>query len=138
ADTPDVGLREWVASLGVDAWRTRFAPAPSEIADLLVFSRVPDANLASSALEEEAVTISVWIDGSTIEEEQPAFLRHDYTDEPPSIGVFDAAGVRLGRVSAEHHDEADLILKVGLPLSCVLSRSASGGGELRLQLSVPT
>jgi hypothetical protein len=128
-------LREWLADLGVDRWRERFEPAPSEIADLLIFSRVPDANLAAAALDGETVAIDVRLDADDDDSPREVSLRRDSTEDPPSIGIFDAASARLGRVAARHHDDVDRILRVGLPLICALGHGDGGKLELRLKLS---
>jgi hypothetical protein len=62
-------------------------------------------------------------------------LRLYSAEDPPSIAIYDAMGNRLGRVSAQHHDEVDRILRVGLPLVCVLAQTGAETTELRLRFA---
>jgi hypothetical protein len=64
AASTELPLREWLTETDVRTWRQVFDASPSELGDLLVFSRARDARITSRDLAGELVEVRLVIEGS--------------------------------------------------------------------------
>lgn len=106
-------LRTWLGELGLLAWKEAFAASPSELSDLLVFAKEPDARLISKALAGEQVRVPLTMAG----EPQTGTLTLRPLEEPaPSrLGLW-AEGTVVAFVAERYHDDVARLLRLGVPL----------------------
>ncbi|MQA24500.1 MAG: DEAD/DEAH box helicase [Micromonosporaceae bacterium] len=76
-------VREWLAETDIRTWRQRFDASPSELSDLLVFSRAQDARITSRVLAGEIVEVPLRAVGSPMPGEVQ--VRAADEDPPPRL-----------------------------------------------------
>jgi hypothetical protein len=108
-----------------------FDASPSELGDLLVFSRARDARITSRVLAGEVVEVPLVIDGSP--DAGDIDVRSAEEDPPPRLAAF-RAGEVVGFVRSEHHDDVSRLLAIGVPLSITLTEE----GNMRILVNDPT
>jgi hypothetical protein len=124
-------VRDWLAETDVRTWGRLFDASPSELADLLVFTRARDVRITSRVLAGEVVDVPLVIDGSlsagTVE------LREVDEDLPPRLAAFRNGRV-AGYVRPDHHDDVSRLLAIGVPLTIILTEDLL----MRIHVNDPT
>jgi hypothetical protein len=117
ADVTEVPVRDWLSETDVRTWGRLFDASPSELADLLVFSRARDARITSRVLAGEVVDVPLVIEGSPI----PGTVEVHEVDEapPPRLAAF-GDGQITGYIPASYHEDVSRLLAIGVPLSITL------------------
>lgn len=111
-------VQEWLAETDVRTWGVMFDASPSELADLLFFTRARDARITSRVLAGE--TIDIALVGVSPTPAGPATLQEVDETAPARVAAF--RGDRLiGYVGAALHDDVSRLLAVGVPLTCTLT-----------------
>jgi DEAD/DEAH box helicase len=86
AATTELPVRDWLAETDVRTWGRLFDASPSELADLLVFTRARDARITSRVLAGEVVDVPLEVEG------EPSLgaveLRAVDEDPPPRLAAF--------------------------------------------------
>lgn len=120
-------VRNWLAETDVTTWRQRFGASPSELADLLVFTRARDARITSRALAGEVVEVPLEVEGwptpGVVE------VREVDEDPPPRLAAFRDREV-VGYIRPHHHDDVSRLLAIGVPLSIAVTED--GGMQIRV------
>jgi hypothetical protein len=126
---PEV-LTDWLAEMTIPDWRQRFDAAPSELADLLAFTRATDAGVTSRALAGDVVELPITA-GADVPD-GPVELVH--ADElPPAAIVAVRNGEFVGALGPRHHDDVARLLTVGVPLIATVGP----GPVLRIRVEGP-
>lgn len=114
-------LRSWLAGMGIAEWRERYQASPSEILDLLDFTRLRNRSLLTTLLETGAASVSLRsLVGSVPNPGQPLSLELA-RDEPPPEPLAIYAGQQLvAIIAAEDHADVQAILDTGLDLALQL------------------
>jgi hypothetical protein len=112
-------------------WRQVFDASPSELADLLVFSRARDARITSRVLAGEVVEVPLVIEGSP--DAGDIEVREAAEDPPPRLAAF-RDGEVVGYVRSEHHEDVSRLLAIGVPLSITVTEE----GTMRILVNDPT
>ena len=127
ANQTPASIRDWLAANDLRGWAESFAASPTELADLLYFTRAASANISSRVLDGEIVDIPIrTVPGATagtvelVEGEEPA---------PPRL-VVQRDGVVLGYVAPNHQRDLNRSLGTGVPLETELTEA------LRLHIRV--
>ena len=128
---PSCRVREWLTETDIRTWRQLFDASPSELGDLLVFSRARDARITSRALAGEVVEVSLVIEG--FPDAGDIELREAEEDPPPRLAAF-RDGEVAGYVRSGHHDDMSRLLAIGVPLSITLTEE----GAMRIIVNDPT
>jgi hypothetical protein len=108
-----------------------FDASPSELADLLVFSRARDARITSRVLAGEVVEVPLVIEGSP--DAGDIEVREAEEDPLPRLAAF-RDGEVVGYVRSEHHEDVSRLLAIGVPLSITLTEE----GTMRILVNDPT
>jgi hypothetical protein len=118
ATATELPVREWLTQADVRTWSRVFDASPSELADLLRFSRARDVRITSRVLAGEVVDVPLVIDGSPI----PGAVEVGEVDEapPPRLATF-RDGQVVGYIGPAHHDDVSRLLAIGVPLSISLT-----------------
>ena len=124
-------VREWLSGRDVSWWRLSFAASPSELADLLAFTRTRDAGITSRVLAGETVELSVSVEPSV----EPGLVTIRGVDEPAParLGLFRGDQV-VGYLPAAEHEDVRRLLEVGVPMIATLSEQLT----LLLTITDPT
>ncbi len=131
AASTELPVREWLTETDIRTWRQLFDASPSELADLLVFSRERDARITSRVLAGEVVEVPLVIVGSP--DAGDIDVREADEDPPPRLAAFRDGDV-VGYIRSEHHDDVSRLLAIGIPLSITLT----GEGAMRILVNDPT
>jgi hypothetical protein len=127
ARAPELPVRDWLAETDVRTWGRLFSASPSELADLLVFTRARDARITSRVLAGEVVNVPLEVQGAltpgTVE------LREVDEDPPPRLAAF-RDGQVVGYIRPRHHEDVSRLLAIGVPLSIAVTE------ELTMQILV--
>jgi hypothetical protein len=132
AVSAELPVREWLTETDIRTWRRMFDASPSELGDLLVFSRARDARITSRALAGEVVEVPLVIEGSP-DAGGDIDLRAADEDPPPRLAAF-RDGEVTGYVWSGHHDDMSRLLAIGVPLSITLTEE----GAMRIIVNDPT
>ncbi len=124
-------VRAWLTETDIRAWRQLFDASPSELADLLVFSRARAARITSGVLAGDVVEVPLVIEGSP--DIGDIDVREAAEDPPPRLAAF-RDGEVVGYVRSEHHDDVGRLLAIGVPLSITLTEE----GAMRILVNDPT
>lgn len=123
-------VRDWLSETGLEAWRSLFDASPSELADLLFFTRARDARITSRVLAGETVVVPFNAESSvdgTVE------LQEAEEGHPRRIAAF-KDDVLVGYIRSEHHDDINRLRATGVPL--VISRADEQA--IRIRIDDPT
>jgi hypothetical protein len=124
AQSEDVGasdLRGWMRAMTISDWRARFAAAPTDLLDLLEFTRVRRGNLLRTLLETSTGSI----------EAEPVTELRGAADvvitpapgepAPAQLLVLDRATNRpLARIPAAAHSDVQAVLDTGIAVETTL------------------
>jgi DEAD/DEAH box helicase len=124
-------VREWLAESDIRAWADTFAASPTELADLLFFTRARDAHITSRVLAGEVVDIPLVLQPTT--SAGPVELREVDETAPPRLAAFRDDEL-MGYIRAVHHDDISKLRAVGLPLTTVVSDDLT----MRIRIIDPT
>ena len=91
AASTELPVRAWLTETDIRTWRQLFDASPSELSDLLLFSRARDARITSRVLAGEVVEVPLVIEGSP--DAGDIEVREAEEDPPPRL-----AAVRDGEV----------------------------------------
>lgn len=108
-------LREWLSSQDLAAWRSDFEASPTELADLLTFSRDPNVQLVYEVLEGDEYTLPYTVQAPVLFESPARLRRQDGQPAPAPFAILVGDEV-VGRVNVENHDDIELLTRIGIPL----------------------
>ncbi len=131
AAVTELPVREWLTETDIRTWRQLFDASPSELSDLLLFSRARDARITSRVLAGEVVEVPLLIEGSP--DPGDVEVREAEEDPPPRLAAF-RDGQALGYVRSAHHDDVSRLLAIGVPLSITLTEDRT----MRILVNDPT
>jgi hypothetical protein len=131
ASSTELPIREWLTEMDIETWRLLFDASPSELGDLLVFTRARDAQITSRALAGEVVEIPIVLEGSP--DAGDIEIREAEEDPPPRLAAF-RDGEVMGYVRSEHQDDVSRLLAIGVPLSISLTEERA----MRIIVNDPT
>jgi len=117
--------------MDIGKWLLLFGASPSELGDLLVFTRARGAQITSRALTGEVVEIPIVLEGSP--DTGDIEIREADEDPPPRLAAW-RDGEVLGYVRSEHQDDVSRVLAIGVPLSISLTEE----GAVRIIVNDPT
>lgn len=123
-------LREWLAQQEISAWRERFDASPTELFDLLAYTRAPETRLVSQVLGGEGYKLPFVSTGPADDGAEAAIGTAPNEPQPASLVVIVDGNV-VGRIGPEHYDDIALLRDIGIPLS---ARVEVTGGQPRLDL----
>jgi hypothetical protein len=126
----ELTTREFLAASDVRTWASLFTASPSELADLLFYTRARDTRITARVLAGEVVEIPIM--GGAAGESGPVTVRRADEDEPQRLTVVRASAV-VGFIRSEHHDDVARLLAIGLPLTLVKNSDVT----LTLRLNDP-
>ena len=86
AASTELPVRAWLTETDIRAWRQLFDASPSELGDLLVFSRARDARITSRVLAGEVVEVPLVVEGSP--DAGDIEIREAEEDPPPRLAAF--------------------------------------------------
>jgi len=109
------GIRDWLSSQSVAAWRGDFEASPTEIADLLAFARDPNVQLVDRVLQGEDYALP-YVPRIQLLFESPASLRREDGQPAPAPFAILVGDEVVGTVSVENHDDIELLTGIGIPL----------------------
>ena len=127
----ELPVRAWLTETDIQTWRRVFDASPSELGDLLLFSRARDARITSRVLAGEVVEVPLVIEDSP--DAGDIDVRAADEDPPPRLAAF-RDGEVIGYVRSEHHDDLSRLLAIGVPLSVTLTEE----GAMRILVNDPT
>lgn len=131
AAATELPVREWLTETDIRSWRQIFDASPSELGDLLVFSRARDARITSRVLAGEVVEVPLLMEGSPGPGDVE--VREAEEDPPPRLAAF-RNGQAVGYVRSAHHDDVSRLLAIGVPLSITLTEDRA----MRILINDPT
>jgi hypothetical protein len=131
AASTELPVRAWLTETDIRSWRQMFDASPSELGDLLVFSRARDARITGRVLSGEVVQVPLVIEGSP--DAGDIDVRATDEDPPPRLAAF-RDGEVVGYVRSEHHDDVSRLLAIGVPLSITLTDERA----MRILVNDPT
>jgi hypothetical protein len=109
-------LRQWLAGMGIDQWRTRYMATASELLDLLEFTRLRRRSLLKTLLEEGSVQIGL-PDADVFASNRDLTLRPlDGAETPAPLAVYTGNDL-VATVTAEDHADVSAILDTGLAIN---------------------
>ena len=114
-------LRKALADLHIRGWRKEFGATPTEVLDLLEFTRARRQSLLRALLESGTGTVDAVIPGGVSEgspETRQVLIR--LAGEPPAVYELVVDGAVVGLVSAVHHGEVGDVLDSGLETETTL------------------
>ncbi|MGI8445785.1 MAG: hypothetical protein ACR2MP_01070 [Streptosporangiaceae bacterium] len=130
AASTELPVRALLTETDIRTWRQVVDARPSELGDLLVFSRARDARITSRALAGEVVEVPLVIQGSPDVGDIDVRAAEE---DPPRLAAF-RDGQVVGYVRSEHHDDVSRLLAIGVPLSLTLTEE----GAIRILVNDPT
>jgi len=118
AASTELPVRTWLTETDIRTWRLLFDASPSELGDLLVFTRARDARITSRVLAGEVVEIPIVLEGAP--DAGDIEVREAEEDPPPRLAAF-RDGEVVGYVRSEHQDDVSRLLAIRVPLSISLT-----------------
>jgi hypothetical protein len=124
-DDDQLTLRQWLANQNLPGWREAFQASPTELLDLLSYTRAPGARLVSEVLEGNGyqvpfVLLSAASAGAEVE------IAFAPNEPAPARLVIEVDGTVVGEISPGHYDDIRLLQEIGIPLLVRISEGASG------------
>jgi hypothetical protein len=102
------------------------AASPTELSDLLSFARVPDTRLVNEVLSGSTLSFEI-VEGDHIvgDETEGRLIPRSGAPAPAAIDVITNLGV-AGTIKPADHDDVDLLIGMGVPLTISVAPSAVG------------
>lgn len=118
ADLPATNedLRTWLAGMGVAEWRERYQASPSEVLDLLDFTRVRSRSLLTTLLETGAVTVDLPAARRVPGPGRRLSLERARNEPAPEPLVLYADDQLVAVIASEDHADVQAIMDTGLDL----------------------
>lgn len=129
-DDPEEPLRSWLANQDIAAWRERFQASPTELLDLLVFARSPEARMVNEILSGGSYLVPFAALAAVEDGEEVEIQPEAGQPFPPPLVIIREATV-LGRISPEFHDDIVLLREIGIPMAVKVVTAPQLGLELR-------
>lgn len=128
-------VRSWLAGMDIADWRQGYDATPSEILDLLEFTRVRSRSLLRTLLEAGSVTVELRdVDRGESVSGQQLSLGHVTTEpEPKPLGVHSGDWL-VAIIASQDHAETQSILDTGLDIDLSID---DGVEPLALTVSLP-
>lgn len=123
-------VRSWLGAQDVGDWRARYATTPSELLDLLEFTRVRRRSLLKTLLESGSVTVDLPEPVGAISAGLSLEPRRGDL-EPAPLCVY-SDDIAIATIAPRDHADVDAILSTGLELSLSIEASE---GDVQLGLS---
>ena len=101
-ESEETPLRDWLASQDISVWRTRFDASPTEVADLLAFSRDPSVQLVNKVLEGEEYVLP-YVERAAVLFESQASLAYEPDQPAPAPLAILVNSEIVGTIGPEHH-----------------------------------
>jgi hypothetical protein len=127
---PQGTLREWLAQQEISAWRERFDASPTELLDLLAYTRAPETRLVSEVLGGDGYKLP-FVSSAPVDDGAEAVIETAPNEPQPASLVVTVDGNVVGRIGPEHHDDIALLRDIGIPLSAHVEVT---DGQWRLDL----
>lgn len=108
----DSNLREWLAAQDINTWQREFNATPTELADLLAFTRIRDAYVTGRVLSGERVEVSLSVSDDGLE--GPVELVFD--DDTPGSILAKRGDETVGAVPTGYFDDFARLLSIGIPV----------------------
>lgn len=123
-------VRDWLAETDVRTWGEEFEASPSELADLLFFTRTRDARVTSRVLAGE--TVELPLEGTAPTPEGSVTL-NEVDEASPARIAAQRDGRMVGYIGAALHDDVSRLMATGIPLTCTLTEER----RLRIRIDDP-
>lgn len=108
-------LRSWLAGMGIAEWRERYNASPSEILDLLDFTRLRSRSLLKTLLETGAVTVNLPVVTGGLPGPGQRLSLEPARDEPaPEPLALYADEALFAIIASQDHADVQAILDTGL------------------------
>lgn len=128
-------LRTWLSAMSITEWRERFSASPSELLDLLEFTRLRSRSLLRSLLENGTVAVNIRLVASTaVEPVLPLSLESTRDEPPPQPLVLYTGDMMIAQIVPEDHVDVQAILDTGLEFGLGLDNQ---DGKPLLRISLP-
>lgn len=123
ADESDVGVRDWIADLGLSTLRQRFDATATDLNDLIEIIRAPD-RVVGEALAGRTALVPI-VPSVEVSATDSARLERVTEEDVERIAVVDGGGRQLGLIPIDFQADVDILLTTGVP---VIVRVGTGGG----------
>jgi hypothetical protein len=116
-------LREWLADLPMQSWRTDLDAAPREVLDLLEFTRARRQSLLRTLLESGSAQVMIRRAAPTGAEDRDRSrpVELNAADRPPAELAVTDGDDRLGVIGPRDHTDVLDVLASGLDITTVLT-----------------
>lgn len=134
-ETTHEDLRSWLAERGISEWRESFHATPSEILDLLEFTRVRGRSLLNTLLETGMISFDLPdVDGLLLSPDRQFSLRPMRAESAPKpLGIY-ADDDLIAVITSQDHADVQAILDTGLDLDLSIDQSVEPS---RLLMALP-
>lgn len=129
-EAPEEPLRDWLINQDIAAWRERFEASPTELLDLLVFARSPEARMVNEILSGGTYLIP-FVALAPLQDGQDVAIEPEASQPFPPPLVIVSDGSVLGRISPGFHDDMVLLREIGIPMSAKVVMTPGPSLELR-------
>jgi hypothetical protein len=128
----DETMRAWLASKNLTDWRDEFQASPTELLDLLAYTRAPEARLVSEVLAGNGYQIR-FVQHSAVEEGAEVSIEMEaHTPMPARLLVYLNATI-VGEIAPQHYEDVRMLREIGVPLTVTVVRADDGQAlEIRL------
>lgn len=124
-------VKAWLSALGVENWRTLFAAAPTDLADLYQFVWDEDSTLGERLLDGDNVRVSLM--GGTHPPGMAGYLHYAKGGERPrQILLTDEHG-NAATIGAASYRDVALLLDAGFELEGIITAERADVVEVRLR-----
>ncbi|MFF0495669.1 DEAD/DEAH box helicase [Nocardia aobensis] len=114
-------LRTWLSAMSITEWRDRFSASPSELLDLLEFTRLRSRSLLRSLLENGTVAVNLRpVADAAVDPTLPLSLEATRDEPSPQPLALYAGDTVIAQIVAEDHIDVQAILDTGLELALEL------------------
>jgi DEAD/DEAH box helicase len=128
-------LRYWLAGLGVPEWRSRYNATPSEVLDLLDFTRLRRRSLLKTLLETGSVDVELPVTNSDLPNWDGPLTLEPMRGEPrPAPLVVYAGDEHIVMVGSQDHADLSAMLDTGLDIEVEIGEQAD---PPRLSVTLP-
>jgi replicative superfamily II helicase len=129
----DQSLRQWLAQQEIQTWRQDFDASPTELLDLLGFTRAPEARLINDVLNGDSVKLP-FIPRDTISDGADALIEPESDQPEPAQLNVSVDGSVVGHIAPQFHQDVSFLGNIGIPLSIQVEVTPAGETFLNLSL----